>query len=111
MTDAVRTIQAALRVDSGQDQSVLSEQGKIVVRHRTDLPVELFQGARKDVMESIIETATEKAFAEYTQGMSEDQKKTIGDLQKRIKESLEELYLAKGWGQHLIGRKGGARLP
>ena len=27
-------------------------------------------------------------------------------LQKRIKESLEELYLAKGWGQHLIGRKG-----
>ena len=103
--DAVRTIQQRFGWTPARIKA-LSEQGKIVVRHRTDLPVELFQGARKDVMESIIETATEKAFAEYTQGMSEDQKKTIGDLQKRIKESLEELYLAKGWGQHLIGRKG-----
>ena len=103
--DAVRTIQQRFGWTPAMIKA-LSEQGKIVVRHRTDLPVELFQGARKDVMESIIETATEKAFAEYTQGMSEDQRKTIGDLQKRIKESLEELYLAKGWGQHLIGRKG-----
>jgi len=80
--------------------------GQVLLIGHTDIPIELYEGARKDVMASIVESATEKVWKEYEGTLNPDQLKDIKDIKDRIKSSMEELYLAKGWGQHLIGRKG-----
>lgn len=102
---AVQVLKEKFGWDEGQIEKLI-QKGDIRLIRTRDLPVELFQGARMDVVASIVESATDKAWAEYEKGMTPEQLYQIKDLREKIKAHTEELYLAKGWGRHLIGRKG-----
>ena len=84
----------------------MAEQGKTQVIESRDLPVDLFQGARMDVIQSIIDSGVDHMWKDYENALSGSQLDQIKDLKDQIRKSVEELYLAKGWGQHLIGRTG-----
>lgn len=102
---AVQVIKEKLNLSEKEIQGMVDE-GNIKLIRTRDLPIELFEGARMDVVQSIINSATEKAWSEFEDVIPDDELKYIQDLKKTLKENVEELYLAKGWGQHLIGRKG-----
>ena len=91
---------------SRDDLQKLVDQKKVKVIKTRRLPVDLFEGTRVDVIESVAETATENAWNQFTQGMSKDQIRDVQPLKDLISQNIEELYLGKGWGQHLIARKG-----
>lgn len=94
--------------------SALTAQGKIRLVKARDLPVELFQGARMDSIKSIVNSAVMKLLVEHgiaQAGQELDEKQIAeiaqtNEIAKGLLNQVEELYLAKGWGQHLIGRKG-----
>lgn len=84
----------------------LAKEGKISVVRSRDLPVDLFEGARMDVIQSIINDAQNKMWKETVQYMSKEQAKEFEDMQEILKGHIQEMYLAKGWGRHLMGRRG-----
>lgn len=72
----------------------------------TQIPMEISEDIKLSAMKSIMESASRKVMAEYEKSWPEDKKKELEEIRQKIKKSMEELYLAKGWGQHLIPRKG-----
>jgi hypothetical protein len=102
---AIREIQKKLNLSESKIQA-LADEGRVNLIKTRELPLELFQGARMDVIGSIIESATDKLHAQYIKDLPEDQRQDFDSLKKVLKKNVEELYLAKGWGRHLIGRKG-----
>lgn len=84
----------------------MAKNNQIVVVRSRDLPIDLFEGARMDVIQSIINDAQDKMWKETVQYMTKDQAKKFEDMQDILKEHIQEMYLAKGWGRHLMGRRG-----
>ena len=76
-----------------------------VIRSR-DIPVELFEGASVASMQSIMESATNSVMREYETKLDTEHKQELTDIREKIGEHIQQLYMAKGWGRHLISRKG-----
>jgi hypothetical protein len=103
--EAIKTIKQKFGYSADKIQKMVDEKKIVLVRTR-EIPVDLFAGTRMDVIQSIIESGTDHVMTEYKDQLSKEQFDQIQELRDQIKKNIEELYLAKGWGQHLIGRKG-----
>lgn len=77
-----------------------------VVKH-TQLPSDLFEGTGLANAQNVVESAVSQMMKDFDSGgLTEKQKEEIKAIQESITKHLKELYLAKGWGQHLLARKG-----
>ncbi len=106
---AMRAAVKVIRQKFGYNTDIISSmsgKGQILLVRTRELPVDLFSGTRMDVIQSIIESGTDQVMQEYKEHLDAEQYEQVKDLRDQIKKNIEELYLAKGWGQHLIGRKG-----
>ena len=75
----------------------------VLVIHQTDYPVDMFEGVRGAAMNNIVTQAFEKYDSEMD---DEGGLKDLGTIREEIKKHIQEMYLARGWGRHLIPRKG-----
>ncbi len=91
---------------SNSEINKMVKEGRIIVRRSSELPVDLFEGARLDVIQSIVNDARDKMFEEYAKNFDDDTVKKMDNVKDAINTYLKELYLAKGWGRHLMGRRG-----
>ena len=83
-----------------------NREGRIELVRATDLPVDLFQGARLDVLQSIVNEARERMYKDYAKDLDSETLDKLDTMKKSLGTYLEEMYLAKGFGRHLMGRRG-----
>lgn len=102
---AVRVIKERIGWSDGQIKEWI-ESGNITLIKSKELPVDMFHGASMHVMESIIESATDRAWEEQKDSFTSEQLMKQTDLKAAIRKEMEELFLAKGAGKHFITRKG-----
>ncbi len=74
--------------------------------HHTELPVDLYEGTALATAQGVIESATSNIMGEFESGLTDAEKSKLKEIGENITKSLQELYLAKGWGRHLLARKG-----
>jgi hypothetical protein len=84
----------------------LARDGKVLLVRSTETPVELFEGAREGTMKAIVKTASDKVMREFESEMEPGQRDLMEKMRENVTSTIEEFYLGKGWGRHLIQRKG-----
>lgn len=102
---AVRVIKERIGWSDSQIKEWI-DAGNILLVKNKELPVDMFHGASMHTMNAIIESATERAWEEYKDAFTPEQLMKQQDLKEAIRKEMEELFLAKGAGQHFITRKG-----
>ncbi|MBU2177651.1 MAG: PLxRFG domain-containing protein, partial [Gammaproteobacteria bacterium] len=75
----------------------------ISVHEFKNLPVDMFEGVASARMESIFSSAIDRTLEEFP---GENKEGEFSGIKDRVSDIIRELRLAKGWGAHLIGRKG-----
>ena len=91
---------------SNNEILAMFKKGKIEVVRSRKLDVSLFEGARMDVINSIVSDARDRMFEEYTKHLGPEEIRQMDKIKDVLQRYTEELYLAKGWGRHLMGRRG-----
>jgi hypothetical protein len=72
--------------------------------HSRHIPIELFDKTSVATMKSIVESASDMVSQEFVASGAD--KEYVDLVKNKIQKYMEQLYLAKGWGRHLIPRKG-----
>ena len=103
--EAVKILRSKFGWSNAQINDMIKKEKVKVVRDR-QLPTDLFEGARLDVVQSIVNDARDKMFDEYARHFDGETVKQMDDIRGVLDKYLRELYLAKGWGRHLMGRRG-----
>lgn len=102
---AVRVIKERIGWSDSQIKEWI-DAGNILLVKNKEMPVDLFHGASMHAMSAIIDSATDQAWEEFKDAFSPEQLMKQQDLKEAIRKQMEELFLAKGAGQHFITRKG-----
>jgi hypothetical protein len=80
--------------------------GRVWVGQYKNLPVDLFQDVGFAKMNGIVNSAVENISGKIKQEMGTDvSQDAINEITNRIQANINEMWLAKGAGRHLIGRQ------
>ena len=86
--------------------AAMAKEKKIKPIRSRELPVELFEGARLDIINGILDSSVNALMAGFKDTVSPAEMEQLTDIRNALSKHVDELYKAKGFARHLIPRKG-----